>query len=320
MSIPMLKGWDFSEKEIQKAKEGNLMLMLDAETSNICNLNCPYCYRDEYSKKHVVLNNELSIEQRKKLIDEAKQLGCKTIKIVGAGEPLADPQFFEQIEYISHSGIIPVVYTNGILLTKEKAKKLYDLNCSIMLKFNSLKDDVQDELVGRQGYTKLRDKTLKILIDVGFNKTKPTRLGFDSIIVKQNKNEILDMLRFCRKNNIFPSFKTFIPTGGALQYKEWEITKKELTEIYKDAQKIDEKEFGIKYGISLPYIGGFPCTQWHYALFVDILGNAYACPGSRILLGNIKEDSLIDIWNTHKAKEFRIKKYVSCPPREEYWN
>jgi MoaA/NifB/PqqE/SkfB family radical SAM enzyme len=233
---------------------------------------------------------------------------------------LADPKFFEQIEYIYNSGIIPIIFTNGILLTEEKAKKLYDLNCSIMLKFNSLNVDIQDELVGRCGYTKMRDKALQILMDTGFNKTKPTRLGFDSIIVKQNKNEILDMLRFCRKNNIFPMFKTFIPTGGALQYKEWEITKNELIEIYKDAQKIDEEEFGIKYSLSLPYIGCFPCTQWHYALFVDILGNAYVCPGSRVLLGNIKENSLIDIWNTHKAKEFRIKKYVSCPPREEYWN
>ena len=42
------------------------MLMLDTETSNVCNLNCPYCYRDEYSKKHIALDNKLSIEQRKK--------------------------------------------------------------------------------------------------------------------------------------------------------------------------------------------------------------------------------------------------------------
>ncbi|MFQ5474370.1 MAG: radical SAM/SPASM domain-containing protein [Candidatus Nanoarchaeia archaeon] len=320
MSIPMLRGWDFSEEEIQKAKEDNLMLMLDAETSNVCNLNCPYCYRDEYSKKHVVLNNELSIEQRKKLIDEAKQLGCKTIKIVGAGEPLIDSLFFEQIEYISKSGIIPLIFTNGIALTEEKAKKLYDLNCSIVLKFNSLKNNIQDKLVGRKNYTKFRDKTLEILMKVGFNKSCPTRLGFDSVIVKQNKNEILDIFRFCRKNNIFPMFKTFIPTGGALQYKNWEISKNEAISIFKEAQKIDEKEFNIKHKGQLPYIGGFPCTQWHYALFVDILGNVYACPGSRVLLGNIKEDSLIDIWNTHKAKEFRTKKYVSCPPREEYWN
>ncbi|MBW2976510.1 radical SAM protein [Candidatus Woesearchaeota archaeon] len=320
MSIPMLKGWDFSEDEIQKAKKNKHMLMLDTETSNICNLNCPYCYRDEYSKKHVILDNELSIEQRKKLNNEAKEIGCKTIKIVGAGEPLADSQFFDQIENIFNSGITPIVYTNGILLTKERAKRLFELNCSIMLKFNSLKNEIQDKLIGRKGYTKLRDKTLKILMDVGFNKSKPTRLGFDSIIVKQNKNEILDMLRYCRKNNIFPSFKTFIPTGGALRYRDWEISKKELIDLYKEAQKIDEKEFGIKYSLSLPYIGGFHCTQWHYALFIDILGNVYACPGSRTLLGNIKEDPLISIWNTSKAREFRVKKYVSCPPREEYWN
>ena len=250
----MLKGWDFSKQETKKAMEKNLILMLDTETSNICNLNCPYCYRDEYVKKHIVLTNETTIQQRKNLIDEAKLLGCKTIKIVGAGEPLADPYFFEQIEYISHSGMIPIIYTNGILLTKSNAKKLYELNCSIMLKFNSLKNNIQNTLVGRQDYTGSRDKALQLLIDLGFNKTNPTRLGFDSIIVKQNKDEILDMLRFCRKNNIFPSFKTFIPTGGALQYNEWEISKKELLEIYRKTQKIDEKEFNNKYKLTLPYI------------------------------------------------------------------
>jgi len=318
-TIPLLKGWNFSEKEIQSTRKNNHLLLLDAETSNICNLNCPYCYRDEYTKKHIVLDNELTIKQRKKLIDEAKQLGCKAIKIVGAGEPLTDPKFFEQIEHIFHSGIIPVIYTNGILLTPEKAKRLYDLNCSIMLKFNSLKDEVQDELVGRQGYTKQRNKALQILIDAGFNKAKPTRLGFDSIIVKQNKGEIIDMLRFCRKNNIFPSFKTFIPTGGAIKLKKWEITKIELLDLYKKARLIDRKEFVIDYTLSLPYIGGFPCTQLYYGLFVDILGNVFPCPGSRVLLGNIKEKSLLEIWNSKKAKQIRSVEYNSCPPREKHW-
>ncbi len=317
--IPMLKGWDFSEKEIEEAKKNNQMLMLDSETSNICNLNCPYCYRDEYEEKNKVLENELTIKQRKKLIDEAKKLGCKAIKIVGAGEPLIDPHFFEQIEHIFNLGITPIVYTNGITLTEKMAKKIFNLNCSIMLKFNSLEEEVQDKLVNRKDYTKSRNKALDNLIKIGFNKSTPTRLGFDSIITKQNKNEILKMFKFCREKNIFPSFKTFIPTGGALQYKDWEISKDELIKIYGDAKKIDEKEFNINGDLCLPYIGGFPCTQWHYALFVDILGNTYACPGSRTLLGNIKEKSLIAIWNSSKAREFRENRYKSCPPREEYW-
>lgn len=318
-TIPMLRGWNFSEKEIQSVRKDNHLLLLDAETSNICNLNCPYCYRDEYSKKHLTLTNELTLKQRKGLIKDASELGCKSIKIVGAGEPLADPFFFKQVEYISKVGIIPIIYTNGIMLSEGIAKKLFDLGCSIMLKFNSLDENVQDKLVGRKGYARLRNEALKILIKTGFNKSNPTRLGFDSIIVKQNKSEVFDMLRFCRKNNIFPSFKTFIPTGGAIKLKKWEITKKELLGLYKKAKLIDQKEFAIDYMLSLPYIGGFPCTQLYYGLFVDILGNVFPCPGSRFLLGNIKEESLSKIWNSKKAKQIRLVEYNSCPPREKYW-
>jgi len=46
---------------------------------------------------------------------------------------------------------------------------------------------------------------------------------------------------------------------------------------------------------NLPYAGGFPCKQLHFGLFVDIQGNVYACPGSRDLLGNLRESSLKEI-------------------------
>ena len=111
-----LRGWDFSEEKIEEAKKNNRLLMLDAETSNICNLSCSYCYRDEYGG-HKRLEDEINLKRRERLIDEAWDLGCETIKIVGAGEPLIDPDFFKQVEYISERGITPIVYTNCQLIT-----------------------------------------------------------------------------------------------------------------------------------------------------------------------------------------------------------
>jgi len=319
--IPMLKGWDFKDNEIQEALKNNLMLMLDTETSNLCNLWCLYCYRAEYGKQgKKVLWKEFDLNERKDLVDQAKDLRCRTIKIVGAGEPLIDKFFWFHVEYIHDVGITPVIFTNGIGLTKEDAMRLYDLDVSIIIKMNSLDEKIEDKIVGRKGYAKERDKALNNLISVGFNKSNPTRLGVDAVITKLNKDDIIKTFEFCRNNNIFPEFKSFIPTGASIKLKHWEVSKEELMKIFTEAKRIDKEKHGLEYDVTLPYIGGFPCKQLHFAMFVNILGEVYPCPGSRQLLGNIREKNLKDIWNGNKMKRIRNTTYNSCLPREEYWS
>ncbi|MFH2105371.1 MAG: hypothetical protein ABII72_04010 [Parcubacteria group bacterium] len=50
-SVPVIKGLNLSNRELEKATADNKMLLIDAETSNICNLSCEYCFRDVYGTK-----------------------------------------------------------------------------------------------------------------------------------------------------------------------------------------------------------------------------------------------------------------------------
>lgn len=313
-----LNNWDFSEQEIEKAVKENRLLLLDAETSNMCNLRCPYCYRDIYGDKQK-LKGELSLEERKDLLNHAKELGCRTVKLPGAGEPIIDPLFWEQVEYANKIGMDIIVFTNGLALTNKTAKRLKKLGASLILKFNSQNSEVEDKLVNMKGYSKRRKKALEILVKNGFNKGNPTSLGIDAVITKMNKNEVLDLFRYCRQNNIFPIIKPFMPLGGALRVKEWEVERDEVVELFRKSMNIDRKEFRIDYEFSLTYMGS-PCDQRRYAIFVDILGNAFICTGSSKLLGNIRETKLKDIWNRKDLKEMRKLKYNKCFPREEYWS
>ena len=103
------------------------------------------------------------------------------------------------IEYANSLDMWVMIFTNGSLITKEIAEKLYDMDVSLIVKCNSLKEDTEDEMVGRKGYAKRRNAALKYLMDVGFNKTKPTRLGKDLVITKINEDEVYDSLRWCRR-------------------------------------------------------------------------------------------------------------------------
>ena len=316
--IPVIKGLNLTNKELKDAQDNNKMLLMDIETSNICNLQCRYCFRDVYGG-HDTLKNELTLEQRFKLFDQAKQLGCRTLKISGAGEPLIDKLFWPMVDYANKLGMTVISFTNGLVITKEIAKKLAQKDVSLIVKCNSRNPEVEDFMTGRKGYALRRNQSLNYLIAAGFNKKNPTRLGMDAVITKYNIDEIIPALRYCRQNNIMPIFRPMMPIGAAVKCKDWEITKQQTIELYEKALEMDRTEFGLDYELTLPYIGGLWCRQLNYAVYTNILGEVYMCTGSRKKLGNVKEQSLVDIWNSKEVQRIRNTPYSSCPMRENYW-
>ena len=317
-TVPIIKGLDMNNERLKDAEGANKMLLIDLETSNKCNLNCQYCFRDVYGTKEA-LERELNLRQRLDLIKQAKELGCETIKVTGAGEPFADLDLWPMIDYANALGMWVLIFTNGSLITKEIAEKISNMNVSLIVKCNSFDESTEDEMVGRPGYAARRNKALQYLMDAGMNKTKPTRLGRDLVIANKNKDQVYDALRWCRKNNVFPIFRPLMPIGAARNLQGWMMGKEETKEMYEKAREIDTKEFGIAYDLTLPYMGGVWCRQLHYAMYVNILGEAYACTGSSKLFGDFKKQSLQSIWQDVTAKKIRDTPYASCPLRESYW-
>jgi MoaA/NifB/PqqE/SkfB family radical SAM enzyme len=317
-SVPVIRGLNLSNIRLQDAEQSNKMLLIDIETSNLCNLNCQYCFRDIYGTKEA-LKREMPLGKRLDLIRQAKKLGCETIKITGAGEPFADKDVWPMIEYANNLGMWVLIFTNGSLIDEPTARRLYSMDVSLIVKCNSFDEEKEDRMVGRKGYARRRNQSLRYLINTGFNSSMPTRLGRDLVITKINESEIYDALRWCRKNNVFPLFRPLMPIGAARKLKDWMLSKEETKSMYEKARKIDEKEFKINYNLTLPYMGGVWCRQLHYALYVNILGEAYACTGSKKLLGNFNQQKLLDIWNSEEARRIRDTPYESCPLRESYW-
>jgi MoaA/NifB/PqqE/SkfB family radical SAM enzyme len=316
--IPVIRGLDIGNEKMDEAMRKGKMLLIDVETSNVCNLNCLYCFRDVYGG-HFALSKELCIEERLGLLRQAKELGCETVKITGAGEPLIDERFFDMAEYANGLGMKVMSFTNGMVIDRKMAERLAEAKVSLIVKCNSMKPEIEDKMTGMQGYAEKRNKAIRYLMDAGLNKKKPTMLGMDAVITKVNMDGMLEQLEFCRENNIFPLFRPFMPIGGASKLKEWEISKDETIAIFRKAQEMDRKKFGLEYRMMLPYIGGVWCRQLHYALYVNILGEAYACTGSRKKLGDIRQQSLEEIWNGESARKIRATPYESCPMREAYW-
>jgi len=99
-------------------------VILNWAVTGKCNLRCKHCY-GSYGR---VQNEELSFEDARKLVDEAKKLGTRRMTLEG-GEPLVRPDICELVDYIYSKGIEMSLCTNGLLLPKfvDRLKDKIDL-------------------------------------------------------------------------------------------------------------------------------------------------------------------------------------------------
>lgn len=301
-----LRGWHYDGAFCKQQISQGKMIHILAETSNICDQDCEYCYTvlltlDRPNFHSHTLPGELSFEEQKNLIDQAVALGAVSYDIVGAGEPLLDSNFLRQIEYAALKGLIPIVFTNGSILGHKTygprfAQRLWDLGASVVVKWHSANPNIHDAIVKRRGAWERADRAIQLLKQMGFNGTRPTRLGLDNIIYQRTIKEIPDCLRMCRRENTFLVCSTFIPSGRTQTVDAKTSSLQEVTDLYEKCRIIDEEEFGIYHSASMPYCGyGRTCTQY-MGLYITIQGEIYGCVGQSEAYGNIRKRRLAEVW------------------------
>ena len=336
-NVPLIRGWGiYDPDELEEIVRNNQLRMIYAGVSAECDLNCVYCV----TKSGKAVPGEMNLTERKNLLEQAKELGCKMVHIAARGEPTVDPYFKEQLIYINKLGMIPVIYTHGANLTEEWVDFLWDNNASIMHKIHSLSAEVQDFFAATKGYTERRKKAFDLLIKKGFNQNfeGETRLGADILVMKKNYDEIEEIYRMCRDYNIFPLVKPLMCNNrGASKFvlDNLYLPPLEVKKLYEKLSKIDKEEYGYNWEPMPPY-AGVNCNYFSYHLCITIMGDVWPCIGmSHMQLGNIRNKTLKECWNSENVLKIKnIRNEISgvcktcknlsicygCPCRRTYNN
>ena len=292
---PVLEGYIYSYDEASRSRDKGEILTVRLETSRVCNLSCKYCCNKSGEK----LPNELTYSKIKQLVLEAKDLGAKSIVVIGGGEPTIYPHFKDLISFIHRKNLIPVIFTNTQTMTQDLANFLYKNNVSVIIKLDSLDEKIQDEMVGVVGAYKNIQKGLKNLFAAGYAKDKNAikqKLGASFVVNKENYNDVPNIWRFCRKNNIFPNLEMMIPNGNAEEIKDELISSDDWGKLKENLLDIDNKEFGYTWFPYTPLIGA-SCFQVMYNLYITVLGDVRPCSSIHCSSYNIKDYTLKEIIN-----------------------
>ena len=88
--------------------------------TNRCNLNCLHCHQDS---SPISSDSELTTSQAFKVIDNMSDAGVAILTFSG-GEPLLRKDLYEAIKRANDNGMLCTIASNGILMTREVARKL----------------------------------------------------------------------------------------------------------------------------------------------------------------------------------------------------
>jgi MoaA/NifB/PqqE/SkfB family radical SAM enzyme len=105
-------------------------LCVDIETAAVCDLACPFCFRQSIATPDKLMSADLY----RRLIDQCAELGVPSIKLNWRGEPLLHPNLPEFIDYAKRAGILEIIInTDAVTLTPEKARALIEAGLDLMI-------------------------------------------------------------------------------------------------------------------------------------------------------------------------------------------
>lgn len=256
---------------------------ISIELSRACNLRCVYCYADASPDT----TSGLSDEEIRLVIAEAVDAGARLISIVGGGEPLLRQSLLRDqtscIAYANSLGCYCYLYTNCTLLDGKAVKWLLARDIAIIGKLNSLRDQVQDLLTDVPGSARRIRRGIDALLEAGFSDTSPSRLGLETIICRQNYDEMPELWRWMRERNIVPEVEIATPHGRALKNSEWlhfsdKESPQKYQELFEELLAIDRTEFGFDW-IPHPPFPALSCRLFFNNCYVNDRGGVQPCAG-----------------------------------------
>lgn len=111
-------------------KERITPLCLDIETASICDLACPFCFREYTATPDKIIDEDVCYD----LIDQAAKMNIPSIKFNWRGEPLLHPKLTNFISYAKKKGILEtIINTNATNLNEERSVKLIESGLDFMI-------------------------------------------------------------------------------------------------------------------------------------------------------------------------------------------
>lgn len=262
--------------------------------TNACPQDCEYCYNKTRTGR--VMDTETILQT----IRDVKELGVFWIGLTG-GEPLLNKNIVRIVESIGDD-CTSKLFTTGCTLTKERAADLKNAGLfSVSVSLDHWEAEKHDAVRRYQGAFRTALDAIDIFKNLG-----GIHVGVSAVLSKEMlKREVVEKyLAFLEGLGIHEAWLSETkPSAGAPWRKDLVITQEEREMLI-----AVQDEHNSNGGMTVNYLGHFEdaryfgCTAGHKMLYVDAFGEVSPCVFIPMTFGNVKDESIKDIYKRLKER------------------
>jgi radical SAM protein with 4Fe4S-binding SPASM domain len=250
------------------------------EPNAACNLKCPMCFQIDKTFTRKPFMGIMKWDLFTKVVDEANEIGVGAITLASRGEPLMHPRISDMLNYISKKDNIfeLKINSNGSFLTEELCHEIF-------------KSKVTTFVISADHYEK---KTFEELRKFS---------NFEKIV---NNVKMLYSIR----KEFYKDCETEIRISGIDFYKN--LDKKKFQEFWSpfsdNVSSSDAFERWDTYNNKKNEDVSSPCSYLWDRMYVWHDGKCNPCDAdykSYLSYGNVKENSIAQVWNSDELKKHR---------------
>ena len=298
-------------------------LMVKIKLTWRCNLACAMCdfWRQDRS-------TPLTTELVRRTLDELAELGCKKVHFSG-GEPTLRPDLPDLIAHARKSKLRVTLTTNGTLITRELAERLVKARLnSVCVSIDSPVRSVHDHIRGAQGAFKQTIAGVRQLHRAAERRNVPLPIRINTVVRKDNYDTLAQLPALAASLELGAQSMLLMPVddpSGALL-----LNKRRLLDYNRRiAPALAEQALALgvmrrmceayPFGVTRAelaasrnghYARGLyerqPCyAPWTHALITADARVAPCCSAPRVTLGDLREQSITDIWQSDAYRRLR---------------
>lgn len=294
--------------------------MLQLEITSLCNENCIHCYIPSEKKNHC--DSTMTLGQIKQIITQFTAMKGLRICLSG-GEVFVHKDIINIMRYCREKDMMIFLQSNLTLFDDEMIKIIKELNVfNVQVSLYSLNPEIHDSITGLKGSWKKTKQNLEKLITANIPVT------ISCPLMQKNYSEIKDMQKYADSLGVFCYFdyvmmaQSNFCTNNLHHRITTEQTSKIMDVIIETNPQYKEM---FKHASSAEALDNMPfmqrrvkCSVMRSHIGITVHGDVYPCPGWQgLLLGNVFEQSLADIWNCRAAwqlRDIKMSDFKECEP------
>lgn len=270
-----------------------------------CNLHCPHCYLDASARASG--QDELTTAEGRRFINQLADLCPGAMLVFSGGEPLLRPDLGDLISYAARRGLMPVLGSNGVLLTDERARRLAESGLAgVGLSLDSIHPERHDTFRGMPGSWQQAVEGMAACRRHGL----PVQIH--TTATRDNYTEIPDLIAFAAQQGAVAFNLFFLVCTGRgqqmtditpAQYEAALTTLIEAEDRYRGQMLIRARCAPyfrrLAYARSLELAASAcGCLAGRTYCRVTPEGEVTPCPYLPLSVGNLRTNSLARIWKT----------------------